>query len=147
MDARPGSANKEQAVTSSSPTADKKNTTSPFALPPVVVTPVDLVGVNENPQPLVHVDPGGNVADEVGIAETTAVNGKQVAGETTEGLPQQLPLAIAATASRSARLYDMDLERMHDELYLGRYLTSQVFLEDIIRILRNAEPSTSSRRP
>ncbi|KAM6492656.1 hypothetical protein JOM56_012380 [Amanita muscaria] len=58
-----------------------------YALPPVVVTPVDLVGVNGNPQPLVDVIPGGNiinVVDEAGIAETIAVSGKQVAGETTE---------------------------------------------------------------
>ncbi|TRM68712.1 hypothetical protein BD626DRAFT_394810 [Schizophyllum amplum] len=36
------------------------------------------------------------------------------------------------------KLYDIDLERMHTELYRGRYLTPQDFLDDVGRIVRNA---------
>jgi len=35
-------------------------------------------------------------------------------------------------------LYDMDLERMHTELYRGRYLTPQDFLDDVGKIVHNA---------
>ncbi|KIL57962.1 hypothetical protein M378DRAFT_54153, partial [Amanita muscaria Koide BX008] len=101
-----------------------------FFPPEVAVTPVDPVGINGNPQPFVDANPDGNIiVDEAGIAETTAVNGGQVAGETTE----------AAVLLEQPKLYDMDLERMHDELYRGRYITPQDFLEDIAKILRNAE--------
>jgi hypothetical protein len=33
----------------------------------------------------------------------------------------------------------MDLERMHDELYRGRYCTPQDFLDDVAKISRNAK--------
>ncbi|KAG1809487.1 AAA-domain-containing protein [Suillus variegatus] len=36
------------------------------------------------------------------------------------------------------RLFDMDLERMHIDLYKGKYLTPQDFLEDINKIVFNA---------
>lgn len=35
-------------------------------------------------------------------------------------------------------LYDMDLERMHVDLYRGKYLTIQDILEDIHKIVENA---------
>lgn len=35
-------------------------------------------------------------------------------------------------------LYDMDLERMHMDLYKGKYLTTQDFLDDIHKIVHNA---------
>ncbi|KAJ7499727.1 AAA-domain-containing protein [Mycena latifolia] len=35
-------------------------------------------------------------------------------------------------------LYDMDLERMHTQLYKGRYLTPQDFLDDVGKIVHNA---------
>ncbi|KAF9449012.1 AAA-domain-containing protein [Macrolepiota fuliginosa MF-IS2] len=37
------------------------------------------------------------------------------------------------------RLHDVDLEKMHVDLYKGRYLTPQDFLEDVIKIVRNTE--------
>ena len=36
-------------------------------------------------------------------------------------------------------LYDMDLERMHAELFKGRYLTPQDFLDDVGKIVHNAD--------
>ncbi|KAH0586853.1 hypothetical protein H2248_005697 [Termitomyces sp. 'cryptogamus'] len=36
-------------------------------------------------------------------------------------------------------LFDMDLERMHSELFKGRYLTPQDFLDDVGKILHNAD--------
>ncbi|KAJ7755188.1 AAA-domain-containing protein [Mycena metata] len=44
----------------------------------------------------------------------------------------------AAPAQRRAELYDMDLERMHTQLYKGRYLTPQDFLDDVGKIVHNA---------
>ncbi|KAI0052664.1 AAA-domain-containing protein [Auriscalpium vulgare] len=39
----------------------------------------------------------------------------------------------------SPQLYNMDLERMHAELYKNRYLTPQHFLDDVGKIVHNAE--------
>ena len=36
-------------------------------------------------------------------------------------------------------LYDMDLERMHAELFKGRYLTPQDFLDDVGKMVHNAD--------
>ena len=40
--------------------------------------------------------------------------------------------------SQPPPLYDMDLERMHMDLYKGKYLTPQDFLDDIHKIVHNA---------
>ncbi|KIL55781.1 hypothetical protein M378DRAFT_569265 [Amanita muscaria Koide BX008] len=59
------------------------------------------------------------------------VNGGQIVGETTEeGLQQQKQQLLQLQQQKTVlleqpRLYDMNLERMHDELYRGRYLTPQ----------------------
>ena len=39
---------------------------------------------------------------------------------------------------QSPPLFDMDLERMHSELFKGRYLTTQDFMDDIAKIVHNA---------
>ncbi|KAF9029830.1 AAA-domain-containing protein [Hymenopellis radicata] len=51
------------------------------------------------------------------------------------------PAATSATAPEMTmpQLYDMDLERMHSELYKDRYLTPQQFLEDVGKIVYNAK--------
>lgn len=40
--------------------------------------------------------------------------------------------------SQAPILFDMDLERMHVDLYKGKYLTPQEFLEDVEKIVHNA---------
>ncbi|KIL55638.1 hypothetical protein M378DRAFT_17768 [Amanita muscaria Koide BX008] len=77
-----------------------------YAPPPeVVVTPVDPVGVNGNPQPPVDANPDGNivnVVDEAGVAETTAVNGGQVLDHGRRSAPATAATTTSATASRAA---------------------------------------------
>ncbi|KAJ7165606.1 AAA-domain-containing protein [Mycena crocata] len=43
-----------------------------------------------------------------------------------------------APVQNRPELYDMDLERMHTQLYKGRYLTPQDFLDDVGKIVHNA---------
>lgn len=92
---------------------------------------------NPNPNEII------NIVDEAGVAET-AVNG-QVNGEAAvvaqhpqEQQQQQLQQQQAVLLEQP-KLYDMDLEKMHDELYRGRYLTPQDFLDDVAKMLRNAQ--------
>ncbi|KAJ6544212.1 hypothetical protein B0H19DRAFT_1169965 [Mycena capillaripes] len=48
------------------------------------------------------------------------------------------PNAPAPPVQNRPELYDMDLERMHTQLYKGRYLTPQDFLDDVGKIVHNA---------
>ena len=108
------------------------------------------------PQPQPQPDTNPNdivIVDEAGVAETV-VNG-QVNGEAAEVVqhPQEQPpppqqqqqqqqqqlQQQQAVLLEQPKLYDMDLEKMHDELYRGRYLTPQDFLNDVAKMLRNAQ--------
>lgn len=51
--------------------------------------------------------------------------------------PQQQQQQILVE-SRQPSLFDMDLERMHIDLYKGKYLTPQDFLDDVNKIVHNA---------
>jgi len=44
-----------------------------------------------------------------------------------------------ATIQQLPPLFDMDLERMHSDLFRGRYLTPQDFMDDIGKIVHNAD--------
>ena len=44
-----------------------------------------------------------------------------------------------ATVQQLTPLFDMDLERMHSELFRGRYLTPQDFMDDIGKMVHNAD--------
>lgn len=59
------------------------------------------------------------------------VNGLNGAHESAPELPPPPP--------PQPQLYDMDLERMHLELYRDRYLTPDDFLDDIRKIVHNAD--------
>ncbi|KAJ7476930.1 AAA-domain-containing protein [Mycena galericulata] len=48
------------------------------------------------------------------------------------------PAPPAPPVQDRPELYDMDLERMHTQLYKGRYLTPQDFLDDVGKIVHNA---------
>lgn len=58
--------------------------------------------------------------------------------ETIIGGQAPPPAAIPASPP-IPQLYDMDLERIHDELYKDRYLVPQHFLNDLQKIVHNAE--------
>src|ERR1700691_6341027 len=61
-----------------------------------------------------------------------AVNG--VNGEQQQQQQQQQMMI----EPQQPALFDMDLERMHIDLYKGKYLTPQDFLDDIGKIVHNA---------
>ncbi|KAI6033449.1 AAA-domain-containing protein [Pisolithus microcarpus] len=62
---------------------------------------------------------------------------RQVQPDTSEPLPLQPQLEPHPTIQLPV-LYDMDLERMHLDLYKDKYLTPQNFLDDIRKIVHNA---------
>src|SRR6266550_5591552 len=98
------------------------------------------------PQPDATPNEAGIIVDEAGVAET-AVN--EVSGEASATVQplqeqqqqqqQQQLQQQQAVLLEQPKLFDMDLEKMHDELYRGRYLTPQDFLDDVAKMLRNAQ--------
>ena len=54
-------------------------------------------------------------------------------------LPNNVVLQQQAVVQQQHPLFDMDLEKMHTELYKGRYLTPQDFLDDVGKIVHNAD--------
>ncbi|KAF9041907.1 AAA-domain-containing protein [Hymenopellis radicata] len=57
------------------------------------------------------------------------------------------PPAVIPATPPIPQLYDMDLERMHAELYKDRYLVPQHFLNDLRKIVHNAEFSLQEFEP
>lgn len=74
-----------------------------------------------------------DVATDQAMEIVTEVNDIQPNGI----LPAQQQ--VQATIQQVPSLFDMDLERMHSELFRGRYLTPQDFMDDISKILHNAD--------
>ncbi|KAL7411003.1 hypothetical protein BDY24DRAFT_398331 [Mrakia frigida] len=68
-----------------------------------------------------------------GPSNHNGVNGHVVDGE---GGEQEQAVAIF---QRPRRPHDIDLEKMHSKLYYDRYLTAEQFLEDLNKIVENAE--------
>ncbi|KAJ6615527.1 hypothetical protein B0H10DRAFT_1801270 [Mycena sp. CBHHK59/15] len=79
----------------------------------------------------VQADPNG----VIDIMEQDHVVVPTVNGHVNGVLPPQPP---APPVQNRPELYDMDLERMHTQLYKGRYLTPQDFLDDVGKIVHNA---------
>lgn len=52
---------------------------------------------------------------------------------------EQVVQKPAEVYERPRRPHDIDLEKMHEKLYYDRYLTAEQFLEDVQRIVENAE--------
>ncbi|OJA13163.1 hypothetical protein AZE42_06216 [Rhizopogon vesiculosus] len=69
---------------------------------------------------------------------------EQVTQEQPNGMvngvhPEPQPVELPEPPQpQEVQLYDMDLERMHVDLYKGKYLTPQDFLDDINKIVFNA---------
>ncbi|KAJ7886151.1 AAA-domain-containing protein [Mycena olivaceomarginata] len=89
--------------------------------PPVEVVPARVE---------VQTDPNGVINIEEDNVVPPVVNGH------VNGITQ--PIAPAPPMENRPQLYDMDLERMHTQLYKGRYLTPQDFLDDVGKMLHNA---------
>ncbi|EIN04309.1 AAA-domain-containing protein [Punctularia strigosozonata HHB-11173 SS5] len=85
---------------------------------------------------------------EQALAVPQPVNGDVHVNGFAEASQSQLPivqieidgvLQEQAQVQIRPRLFDMDLERIHHELYKNRYLTPGEFLDDIGKIVHNAE--------
>ncbi|KIK79961.1 hypothetical protein PAXRUDRAFT_159899 [Paxillus rubicundulus Ve08.2h10] len=112
-----------------------------FEAPAPAVTEVAIVSTNVT------------IEGENGIIETIqdqvvqeahyeAVNGIHPEGQPSESDPQLQAQALLQPQPQpqpqAPPLYDIDLERMHVDLYRGKYLTPQDFLDDIHKIVHNA---------
>ncbi|KII83379.1 hypothetical protein PLICRDRAFT_148152 [Plicaturopsis crispa FD-325 SS-3] len=95
---------------------------APEYAPAQVETVTTTVEVREGPNGVVE------VVDEQRTTEEHAE--RQINGVGLEQQQQQM--------ERMPPLYDMDLERMHVELYKGKYLTPKDFLDDVGKIVHNA---------
>ncbi|KAJ3509073.1 hypothetical protein NLJ89_g5414 [Agrocybe chaxingu] len=80
----------------------------------------------------VHQGPHG-VIDITGDQPTQLVNG-------TQGVPMNgIVMEQQQIMRQLPPLFDMDLERMQAELFKGRYLTPQDFLDDVGKMVHNAD--------
>ncbi|KIJ12906.1 hypothetical protein PAXINDRAFT_82111 [Paxillus involutus ATCC 200175] len=110
-----------------------------FEAPAPAVMEVEIVSTNvtiEGENGVVEI-----IQDEV-TQETRheAINGIHPEGQPSEPAPQlqaQAQLQLQPQP-QAPPLYDMDLERMHIDLYRSKYLTPQDFLDDIHKIVHNA---------
>jgi hypothetical protein len=88
----------------------------------------------------VQAGPDGNVEMVEATATTEQLVNGDVAVDVSSGGPQMQQQQMAQQPQpQRPPLYDMDLERMHVDLYKGKYLSPQDFLGDILRIVHNAE--------
>ncbi|PFH47155.1 hypothetical protein AMATHDRAFT_77336 [Amanita thiersii Skay4041] len=86
------------------------------------------------PNGVVHVDDAGSAAPVENGQVNVSVDDAQLQQQ-----QQQQQLQQQAVLLEQPKLYDMDLERMHAELYKSRYLTPQDFLDDVAKIVHNAQ--------
>ncbi len=109
----------------------------------LVPIPFQILFLRLSPTPDAAPNESGVTVNETGVAET-AVNG-QVSSEasaTVQPLQEQEQQSQQqAVLLEQSKLFDMDLEKMHDELYRGQYLTPQDFLDDVAKdIAKCASP-------
>ena len=70
---------------------------------------------------------------------TTPIDPPQINGHVVDGQEPLVVIEQPPSPPSKPHLYDMDLERVHVELYRNRYLTPFDFLHDIRKIAHNAE--------
>ncbi|KAG9083106.1 hypothetical protein FS749_006290, partial [Ceratobasidium sp. UAMH 11750] len=102
--------------------------------PPVVVVEVPLVnGIISDPpaEPAVH--------DEPEHVLTNGANGTEHVDSANPPESQVSPAPPPAPAPAPVKFHDMDLEKMHIKLYYTGYLTGDEFLNDLGKIVNNAE--------
>lgn len=112
--------------------------------PVLEVTEVEIVATNvtiedERPAAEVIEDAPSPLRD----IQTETINGTHPEPQHTEPQAPQLQTQVQVQVQPPSQpqpplLYDMDLERMHMDLYKGKYLTPQDFLDDIHKIVHNA---------
>ncbi|KAJ7083103.1 AAA-domain-containing protein [Mycena belliarum] len=99
----------------------------PQQQPPPPLEPLEVLTTTIE----VQADPNGYV----NIMEQDQVVVPPVNGHVNGITPLEAP---PPPVQHRPELYDMDLERMHTQLYKGRYLTPQDFLDDVGKIVHNA---------
>lgn len=108
------------------------------AVPVVIAVEPQVNGVVPEAPPVVAV-----------VVDTNGINGTDHAHPAPAPVPgTHTPVSPApppppAPAPAPIKFYDMDLEKMHYKLYYIGYLTPQEFLEDLTKIVKNAEHGTS----
>lgn len=70
---------------------------------------------------------------------TTPIDPPQINGHVIEGQEPVVVVEQSPPPPPRPHLYDMDLERLHVDLYRNKYLTPFDFLQDIRKIVHNAE--------
>ena len=81
----------------------------------------------------VHQEPNGVI--DITLDHTST----QPAAEGSSGPINGVVMEQQQIMQQLPPLYDMDLERMHAELFKGRYLTPQDFLDDVGKMVHNAD--------
>jgi hypothetical protein len=71
--------------------------------------------------------------------QVVPIDPPQINGHVVEGQEPVIIIEQPPPPPPKPRLYDMDLERLHVELYRNKYLTPFDFLRDIRKIVHNAE--------
>lgn len=82
------------------------------------------------------------IVDQQRITEqgpSDVVNGIHPDGQLPAQEQQQQQQQMLAAIPEQPVLFDMDLERMHVDLYKGKYLTPHEFLDDVGKIVHNAD--------
>ncbi|KAH0839530.1 AAA-domain-containing protein [Lanmaoa asiatica] len=115
-----------------------------FELPAPGLTEMEIVATTvtiEDEHTVVEVIEDASAAQDV---PTEAINGTHTELQHAEPPASQLQAQVQLQVQPPIQpqplpLYDMDLERMHMDLYKGKYLTPQDFLDDIHKIVHNAD--------
>lgn len=117
-----------------------------FELPAPGIVGVEVIATKvtiEDEQAVVEVLEGAPAPAQV--VQTEAINGTHLELQHAEPPASRLQEEAQAQVQiqppiqpQPPPLYNMDLERMHMDLYKGKYLTPQDFVEDIHKIVHNA---------
>ncbi|THH17583.1 hypothetical protein EW146_g3256 [Bondarzewia mesenterica] len=100
---------------------------APLAIEPVTTTTID---VQSGPNGVIE------IVDE---QKAEMVNGQVDVLPVIQQLPSTPPPPPPPPPPPQPKLFNMDLERMHMELYKNRYLTPQSFLDDVGKMVHNAD--------
>ncbi|KAG9317030.1 AAA-domain-containing protein [Chiua virens] len=115
-----------------------------FEMPAPAIMEVEIVATNVTIEDK-HAVP--EVVEDVPVpaldGQTEMINGAHPESQHVEPPASQLQAQAQVQVQppgqpRPPPLYDMDLERMHTDLYKGKYLIPQGFLDDIHKIVHNA---------
>ena len=105
-------------------------------VPPLVEAAVNVVAVQVQQPAMPPVNSVIEIGDELQPQQQQPMDVPMANGDLNNNdvIYQQ-----QAMVQQQPPLFDMDLEKMHTELYKGRYLTPQDFLDDVGKMVHNAD--------